>query len=528
MTNVHPQLMSTDHQTVLQDHQPGSIAIEAIDHLLDEVGHHLLTWIHTLLNLEVLDREAAPQGVGREAQHTEIDTTRVGIGAEQDLLHQEHTLLDEIARSPLPLKRNVPIDDRRPRSPYRGRPASPQRERYERRAYSPSTREAAARYPPKDDTYRPAPRERSRSPLRHSGNISRAGSPMSSHGSSRQVHPDRLLRVSGARSPAHTDSRQPAYAAGPTYRDRSPPRRARSPPEARSPTREHRQRSPPPPARREPQPHLRDEYRNGTTSASYPDAQRNIPAGPSHRNGNGRPPPSAPAYQDRFGREAPSPSGPPSAPISMSAHNRPSSASLLSAPTRPRGGYHGRDQPHPHDGPYNAPRGRGGGFHSGPPPSRPSYDSRSSTDGPPAAPRGGLPHSSSSHGPPPSSHYGDHRDTGPPPHRPPFRTNNSSSTTYPRTQRFNTHLADLPRPTPGGRINDAGIDPAAAKRLQELEEQKRKLQEQIDEKQASKRKAVREWERGEQEVKRDGLRSELAERSLEGLTGEGAGVGSAF
>lgn len=44
-----------------------------------------------------------------------------------------------------------------------------------------------------------------------------------------------------------------------------------------------------------------------------------------------------------------------------------------------------------------------------------------------------------------------------------------------------------------------------------------------------KRKAVREWERGENEVKRDGLRTELAERSLEAMTGDGGGVvGGAF
>ncbi|KAI4096107.1 MAG: hypothetical protein LQ344_001170 [Seirophora lacunosa] len=95
------------------------------------------------------------------------------------------------------------------------------------------------------------------------------------------------------------------------------------------------------------------------------------------------------------------------------------------------------------------------------------------------------------------------------------------------------HLMVLPRlnlsrPVPGGRLANAGVDPQAEKRLQELEEQKRKLLDAIDEKQAVKRKAVREWERGEQEVKRDGLKSELAEGSLEALTGEGGGVGAAF
>ncbi|KAL8717898.1 MAG: hypothetical protein Q9225_004908 [Loekoesia sp. 1 TL-2023] len=414
------------------------------------------------------------------------------------------------------------MDDRRPRSPYRGRPASPPRDRYERRAYSPPPREAAPRYPLKDDNYRPTPRERSRSPLRRSGNISRAASPMSSHGSSRQVQMDRVPTGSEGRSPVYASSRRPLYESTPTYRESSPPRRARSPPPIRSPPREYRQRSPPPPRRRESPPHARDDYRNGPTPASFSDARSKPPSGPSYSNGDARPPPSAPAYQDRFTREGPSPSGPPSAPISMSAHNRPSSATLLTAPTRPRGGGYGRDYPHPRDSPYSAPRGRGSGYPSGPPPPRHSYDSRSPTNGPPSGPRGPPP-SSTSHGPPPSQY--DHRDS---PHRPPFRTNNSSSTTYPRTQRFNTHTADLSRPVPGGKLNNTGVDPQAEKRLQELEEQKRKLLEAIDEKQAGKRKAVREWERGEQEVKRDGLRSELAEGSLEALTGEGGGVGAAF
>ncbi|KAL9036634.1 MAG: hypothetical protein Q9180_004187 [Flavoplaca navasiana] len=426
------------------------------------------------------------------------------------------------ARSPPPVRRDAPVDSRRPRSPYRGRPASPPRERYERRGYSLS-RDSASRNPPKDDNYRPAPRERSRSPLRRSANISRAPSPMSSHGSARQMHPDRLPGGSRPRSPVYAESRQVAQEALPTYRDRSPPRRPRSPLPARSPPRDYRQRSPPPPRRRESPPPPRDDFRNGSTPAKWSENPMNAPTGPSYRNGDSRPPPSVPAYQDRYAREAPSPSAPPSAPISMSAHNRPSSAAHHQPPIRPRGGGYGS---HPRDGPYGPPRGRGG-YYSGPPPTRQSYDSRSPADGPPSGPRGAPP-PSSSHGPPPSSSYYDHRSAIEP-HRPPFRSNNSSSTTYPRTQRFNhPAAASLPQPIPGGKINSAGIDPAAEKRLQELEEQKRKLLDAIDEKQAGKRKVLREWERGEAEVKRDGLRSELAERGLESLTGEGGGVGNAF
>ncbi|KAL8947594.1 MAG: hypothetical protein Q9222_006146, partial [Ikaeria aurantiellina] len=298
---------------------------------------------------------------------------------------------------------------------------------------------------------------------------------------------------SGARSPVYANSRQPLYESTPKYRERTPPRRARSPPPIRSPPREYRQRSPPPSRRRESPPRVRDDYRDGPPPSSRGEAYQSVPTGPSYRNGESRPPPTGPTSQDRFVREAPSPSGPPSAPISMSAHNRPSSASLLQAPTRPRVGGYARDHP-PREPTYGAPRGRGGGYHnSGPPPPRHSYDSRSPPDGPSASyTRAGPPPQSSSSNHNPSSY-----DT--PVHRPPFRTNNSSSTTYPRTQRFNTHTADLSRPVPGGSLNTTGLDPQAEKRLKELDEQKQKLLEIINEKQAGKRKALREWERGEAE-----------------------------
>ena len=205
----------------------------------------------------------------------------------------------------------------------------------------------------------------------------------------------------------------------------------------------------------------------------------------------------------------------------MSAHNRPSSAALLTAPTRPRGGPGaGFGREHPRDGPYGPAPSRGRGGYSGPPP-RHHYDARSPNEGPPpVAPRGPPP----THAPYDPALRDRDRDRD---HRPPFRTNNSSSTTYPRTQRFNTHLASIAQPTPGGKLDKSGIDPGAEKRLQELEDQKRKLLDAIDEKQKEKRKAVGEWERGESEVRTAGLKSELAEQSLERLTGEG-GVGAAF
>ena len=196
----------------------------------------------------------------------------------------------------------------------------------------------------------------------------------------------------------------------------------------------------------------------------------------------------------------------------MSAHNRPSSANLLTAPTRPRGGQpFGRESTY--EGPYGAPPPRRGHHqqspYHGPPPRHQNHD-----QGPPHKSRGG---------PPP------HHSGGPPfEARPPFRPNNSSSTTYPRTQRFLTPLASVPAIVAGGRAAPSGMDPATEKRLLQLEEDKKRLLEAIDEKQKAKRAGLRDWERAERESARDGLKSELAEEALERMQGEGGGSGTAF
>ncbi|KAL9035449.1 MAG: hypothetical protein Q9214_006576, partial [Letrouitia sp. 1 TL-2023] len=267
-------------------------------------------------------------------------------------------------------------------------------------------------------------------------------------------------------------------------------------------------------------PYARDDYRNTTTSASYSENPKKAPSAPSYRNEDSRPPPSAPPYNDRFARDPLPPSGPPSAPVSMSAHNRPASASVLSAPTRPRGGPSNVGREPPRDGPYGPPRGGGsrGGYH-GPSPRHGSYDRPPApTEGPPAGPRGG--------GPPP--HHADRSGLAQYEHRPPFRTNNSSSTTYPRTQRFTQHLGNVSAVVPGGKVDKSNLDPAAEKRLTELEEGRKKLLEAIEEKQRVKRSGLRDWDRLERESRRDALKSELAERHLESLAGEVGGSGAAF
>ena len=156
------------------------------------------------------------------------------------------------------------------------------------------------------------------------------------------------------------------------------------------------------------------------------------------------------------------------------------------------------------------------------PPSGPS-----SSAGPPSGPRGSF----SSAAQPPL----------------PFRQgSNSTATTYPRTQRFapsgqplpdesprtgtptgprasrtservHPALADLPKAIEGGQKAEPLVDRAKLDRLQEEAE---KLRRQIEEKEAKKRRGLREWERLGRETEAAALRSQLAEEALRSVSGE--------
>ena len=84
----------------------------------------------------------------------------------------------------------------------------------------------------------------------------------------------------------------------------------------------------------------------------------------------------------------------------------------------------------------------------------------------------------------------------------------------------------MPAIVPGGKALP-NADPAAAKKINQLEEDAERLRKQIEHKQKEKRAGLREWETRERESRREGLRSELAEAQLEGLSGEVIG-GTAF
>lgn len=193
-----------------------------------------------------------------------------------------------------------------------------------------------------------------------------------------------------------------------------------------------------------------------------------------------------------------------------------------------------RDYPprdYPPTGPASGRGGRGSwnvstSYNRGPPATRES--------GPPR--EGSYSHDSRTSGPPPARHH-DSMNAPPPPN---FRSgSNSTSTTYPRSQRFNNptgggpqtpsaptassiHLADLPAIKPGGERLPPLQDMSKADRL---EEEAARLRKAIDEKQERKRAGLREWERLERESKMAGLRTELAEEGLRALSGEGEGIG---
>ncbi|KAI1920127.1 hypothetical protein LOZ66_000431 [Ophidiomyces ophidiicola] len=209
---------------------------------------------------------------------------------------------------------------------------------------------------------------------------------------------------------------------------------------------------------------------------------------------------SQPASSNRVQGESPPPG--PTAPRNPELASRGGHAALLSAPTRPKGG-------------------------SGQSP----YFNRES--GPRESIRGGMHRRPGGHGPPYHHQYGGRG--GPPSgasgyesHRPAFRHGSSSSTTYPRTQRFTNHLSGLPNIVPGGKLLPSNLDPAYEKRIAQLEADKERLLEQIAEKQKAKRTSLREWDKLARDGSTGALRSELADGQLQRMA-EGDDIsGAAF
>lgn len=91
--------------------------------------------------------------------------------------------------------------------------------------------------------------------------------------------------------------------------------------------------------------------------------------------------------------------------------------------------------------------------------------------------------------------------------------------------RFRDHLSDLPKEIAGGQKAPELYDKS---KILKLEEEARKLREMIDKKEDAKRQKLREWDALEKDAETAQLRVDLAEGSLQRLSGEGEVGGAAF
>ena len=86
-------------------------------------------------------------------------------------------------------------------------------------------------------------------------------------------------------------------------------------------------------------------------------------------------------------------------------------------------------------------------------------------------------------------------------------------------------MATVEKVIPGGKLLPSGLSSDQEQKLKQLEAEAEKLRTDLAEKQKTKREAVNEWEVRERESAREGLRSELAEESLQKLReGEDGGM----
>ncbi|KAK5071331.1 hypothetical protein LTR64_007835 [Lithohypha guttulata] len=419
-----------------------------------------------------------------------------------------------------------------PRSPPR-RPVSPGRNTYRPRS----------RTPPRRDDVRPSyadERWRRRSPSpRGSGTTSRRSSP--------PFHPDRAS-LTGSRT--HSPARD-----RPRYDDR----------DRRDDGYGSRPRSPPP---------LRDDYLDQGRNRSREDPARPhdeyaTPAPPTGPRGAGygRPPPTGPARSHAAQATSPPPT----------ASGASSRSTTFAPPSGPRGAPN-RD----FVSPPAALRGRTSLTYRAPGYRPPLPNQTASFEAPLAPPPSGPRAASySSRGDFTSSSRGSHSNgiSRPSPTTPnqefPFRpNNNSSSSTYPRSQRFDTarpsgpptgpssvsttfnhatsspatpatpaapasfvksQLSTLERIVPGGKHipgsaqSSTGLSADQERKLKILEDDAERIRTEIFDKQKSKREVLRDWEVREKESEIAALKSELAEESLRTLGEEdSAMVGAAF
>ncbi|OGM43589.1 hypothetical protein ABOM_007134 [Aspergillus bombycis] len=188
------------------------------------------------------------------------------------------------------------------------------------------------------------------------------------------------------------------------------------------------------------------------------------------------------------------PSGPSHGPKSLSSQTHSSNVSLLSAPTRPRGG--------------------------------PSFKENVWTSAP--ARRG--PMSAGTYGPPTGPRSGHMSGPGVDTHRhPTYRQGSVTGAPYPRTPRYMNHLTGLCSIISGGRCFPSDLDALTEKRLWQLDADRDRLMEQIADTQKSKCTGMRDWDRLDRDSSICALKSELAEGHLQRIAdGASAHVSAIF
>ena len=220
-----------------------------------------------------------------------------------------------------------------------------------------------------------------------------------------------------------------------------------------------------------------------------------IPTGPSHMN-DGRSPGPIPTQPRNANLYQQPPSGPSQGPKmgGPGSGRGPQNMSLLSAPTRPRRGPGSRDSPW--SGPPMARRG---------PPASPAAHS------PPVGPRASFSGMSGTGG----GHY----------RHPGSRQHSIASGNPPPRSKSLNHLAGMSALVPGGKALPSILDPAAERRLVQLEADRERLFEQVMTTQKIKRAGLRDWDRVDRESSICALKSELAEGHLQRMAEESSIAG---
>ncbi|KAK3387245.1 hypothetical protein B0H63DRAFT_521307 [Podospora didyma] len=432
-------------------------------------------------------------------------------------------------RSPPPRRDFEVRDRRRSRSPFdrapirnrsplrRTPPTGPRANSWRPRSRSPDRRERDDRISGLPSHRRPSP------PPRDSVNTSALNSRSASGKSTPRPSPPRRGREE--RSRPHSPAPAPAEAQAPVQTPTPAPVQAPAPvpvvpvpapvpTPARSPPRAANTPAPPPPVREPPK---------QPTQEANQTPVKSPPRGPAAL----RAPPTGPSATRNIAAPIASQNMPPNRqhPQVLNGHTRPDITSPTMPPSGPRGYV-----PPPRGG--FAPRGGRGTWSSMPPRHMPNTSQSVSPTIPPPTGPSGIPT-----GPRAASTSSSTLASSPsvaskpfnPPTGPAAHTHNAPQ----RPTLAQSLIASMPPILPGGKIDPASV-PLTTGVIKELEphykkclEEEERVREELKIKQEKLRRSLKMWDKAERESRSFQLKSDLSEKSLQNLAGEGVG-GAAF